>query len=225
MHLIPNIRESLLPSVLLCITFFVLILDPRQICWYVSRLPQTMSLSHFVLCLFFNAWQSVLHHMYHARLIGHRVGGSQFVYFVFNMRLVWDFSQSALVQGEYGVGDRWDTLVCTCSQSRTPRFGWSASVHGFLCRVADQCYLAKMQGDVCCVQGCLWMSTFKWCFDVFNGRSCGLECQEGCRGRHPLHFICMGSWNQKNWGSLQAQFPFRFKNKSQDGGKQTCKII
>lgn len=62
--------------------------------------------------------------------------------------------QSALVQGEYGVGDRWDTLVCTCSQSRTPRFGWSASVHGFLCRVADQCYLAKMQGDVCCVQGC-----------------------------------------------------------------------
>lgn len=59
------------------------------------------------------------------------------------------------------------------------------------------------------------MSTFKWCFDVFNGRSRGLECQEGCRGRHPLHFICMGSWNQKNWGSLQAQFRFRFKNKSQ----------
>lgn len=61
----------------------------------------------------------------------------------------------------------------------------------------------------------LWMSTFKWCFDVFNGRSCGLECQEGCRGRHLLHFICMCSWNQKNWGSLQGQFRFRFKNKSQ----------
>ncbi len=70
---------------------------------------------------------------------------------------MWDvvgLFQSALVQGEYGVGDWWDTLVCTCSQSRTPRFGWSASVYGSLCRVADQCDLAKMQGDVCCVQWC-----------------------------------------------------------------------